>query len=592
MELDTVNAYNTVGMEQGLSGDPWDCLFGSDSISDAIQGRPEMFYMGIRRCDNTGEIGWLGPGLGFDFDDVLTEPDDEPLGFNDKSRSSNSNLEELNLDSDNELALTLDPNLVLPHNMSIDSPATNSDAAMLETASVEENAAENEGDETENESEVERTENDEENESEEEEEEEEEIENEENEHNETEDETEEEETEEEEEDEEEETEDDEQDVAVQQPLTPLSVEAPTSMSSSSANVGARTLTAAAAIAASPPTIQLTRLHHSKISTISGTVKVQDIKMLAANQGIQTLHQIRKQMSYNNNVHDVSAGATATVMIQAAKREKDLTGSRDNSYPKPAYSYSCLIAMALKNSRTGSLPVSEIYNFMCRHFPYFTTAPTGWKNSVRHNLSLNKCFEKIEKPPGNGSQRKGCLWAIHPSKVTKMDEEVRKWSRKDPTAIKRAMVNPDQLELLERGEMKYEGDRHEETYEDAESYADSETGGSAADEAVNDDENVTYDEAKQIDIVDDNIVVEQLYEDLELMDAADLLDTRLNDFPRQEQPLVYELVSCAKRQKTLTSSPNDYVYQQVDATSPRKKAHLVALRPGAAAPGAGSLLEAE
>nr|XP_022909934.1 uncharacterized protein LOC111421051 isoform X1 [Onthophagus taurus] len=138
-----------------------------------------------------------------------------------------------------------------------------------------------------------------------------------------------------------------------------------------------------------------------------------------------------------------------------------------SYPKPAYSYSCLIAMALKNSRTGSLPVSEIYNFMCKHFPYFKTAPTGWKNSVRHNLSLNKCFEKIEKPTINGSQRKGCLWAMNPTKISKMDEEVQKWSRKDPSAIRKAMIYPDNLEALERGDLKFSC-----TYDEADNFGDS------------------------------------------------------------------------------------------------------------------------
>ncbi|XP_053758092.1 forkhead box protein N4 [Panthera pardus] len=116
------------------------------------------------------------------------------------------------------------------------------------------------------------------------------------------------------------------------------------------------------------------------------------------------------------------------------------------YPKPIYSYSCLIAMALKNSKTGSLPVSEIYTFMKEHFPYFKTAPDGWKNSVRHNLSLNKCFEKVENKM-SGSSRKGCLWALNLARIDKMEEEMYKWKRKDLAAIHRSMANPEELDKL-------------------------------------------------------------------------------------------------------------------------------------------------
>lgn len=177
---------------------------------------------------------------------------------------------------------------------------------------------------------------------------------------------------------------------------------------------------------------------------------------------------------SNMMHLTNNGSTAAVTT-ATPKTKPAKPQGDSGFPKPAYSYSCLIAMALKNSYTGSLPVSEIYSFMCMHFPYFKTAPNGWKNSVRHNLSLNKCFEKIEKPVTSGGQRKGCLWAMNPAKITKMDDEVQKWSRKDPMAIRKAMVRPDMLPSLERGEVKHgptgESDEGENDDADTEDHSD-------------------------------------------------------------------------------------------------------------------------
>lgn len=72
--------------------------------------------------------------------------------------------------------------------------------------------------------------------------------------------------------------------------------------------------------------------------------------------------------------------------------------------KPPYSFSCLIFMAIEDSPVKALPVKEVYAWILDHFPYFRNAPTGWKNSVRHNLSLNKCFRKVEKAPVSMSYR--------------------------------------------------------------------------------------------------------------------------------------------------------------------------------------------
>lgn len=65
--------------------------------------------------------------------------------------------------------------------------------------------------------------------------------------------------------------------------------------------------------------------------------------------------------------------------------------------------------------------------------------------MRHNLSLNKCFEKVENKM-SGSSRKGCLWALNLARIDKMEEEMHKWKRKDLAAIHRSMANPGEARV--------------------------------------------------------------------------------------------------------------------------------------------------
>lgn len=80
--------------------------------------------------------------------------------------------------------------------------------------------------------------------------------------------------------------------------------------------------------------------------------------------------------------------------------------------KPPLSFSSLIFLAIEDAQEKALPVKEIYAWIVQHYPYFKTAPTGWKNSVRHNLSLNKCFQKVEKAPVSTSTYRNSLQFNH------------------------------------------------------------------------------------------------------------------------------------------------------------------------------------
>ncbi|XP_061896759.1 forkhead box protein O3-like [Entelurus aequoreus] len=97
---------------------------------------------------------------------------------------------------------------------------------------------------------------------------------------------------------------------------------------------------------------------------------------------------------------------------AAPQQARKCSARRNAWGN--YSYADLITQAIESSSDSRLTLSQIYDWMVRSVPYFkdkgdSNSSAGWKNSIRHNLSLHSRFVKVQ----NEGTGKSSWWMVNP-----------------------------------------------------------------------------------------------------------------------------------------------------------------------------------
>uniref|UniRef100_A0A7N8XU18 Fork-head domain-containing protein n=1 Tax=Mastacembelus armatus TaxID=205130 RepID=A0A7N8XU18_9TELE len=80
--------------------------------------------------------------------------------------------------------------------------------------------------------------------------------------------------------------------------------------------------------------------------------------------------------------------------------------------KPSLSYTALISKVILSSPLQKLNLASIYRAMEEQFPYLRSRGPGWRNSVRHSLSVNDCFVKVSRCEDG----RGHYWGVHQAHV--------------------------------------------------------------------------------------------------------------------------------------------------------------------------------
>nr|XP_034995919.1 forkhead box protein R1 [Zootoca vivipara] len=134
---------------------------------------------------------------------------------------------------------------------------------------------------------------------------------------------------------------------------------------------------------------------------------------------------------------------AKVLRSHARKLKRTLGD----WPRPPLNYCILISLALSSSVSSSLTVQDIYQFIRKHFPFFRTAPEGWKNTIRHNLCFSSSFEKTAAFVCLDGKRKSRMWKLTTEGWRKFRAETRELPEDLVRLMRQSMDRPELMRSL-------------------------------------------------------------------------------------------------------------------------------------------------
>lgn len=151
--------------------------------------------------------------------------------------------------------------------------------------------------------------------------------------------------------------------------------------------------------------------------------------------------ITKEVKFNSQKKKPVTGKSS---IKVVNQGVDV----ENKLKSPGLSYIALISMAIQSCASKKMLLSEIYSWISENYPYYQMKDKSWRNSIRHNLSLNECFVKS----GRSENGKGNYWSIHPAniedfskgdyrrrrarrQVRKCDEDLKRLCSNSPDIVK-------------------------------------------------------------------------------------------------------------------------------------------------------------